>query len=53
MVTFAKPRYRNGVEVKPSEIASATKTQTKSVQKEKLLEKEDDEEEILDKVDIN
>tara|TARA_B110000285_G_C15069582_1_gene587143 strand:- start:76 stop:219 length:144 start_codon:yes stop_codon:yes gene_type:complete len=25
VVTFAKPRYRNGVEVKPSEAAKASK----------------------------
>lgn len=53
VVTFAKPRYRNGVEVKPSEAALAAKATGKSAQKEKLIEVEDDEEEVLDKVDIN
>ena len=50
VVTFAKPRYRNGVEVKPSEAAKAS---NKMVSKEKLLKEEEEDEEILDKVDIN
>lgn len=58
VVTFAKPRYRNGVEVKPSE---AFKAQKNALQKEKLLVKDveedqdegEEEEEVLDTVVIN
>lgn len=54
IVTFAKPRYRNGVEVKPSEAGyTAVKASGKHVLKEKILVEKQEDEEKLERVEIN